>query len=328
MAKFIPHTSSFACDDIARESLLKTFGQTSTKNAHSKLVNLLLIPLAERVMRSGKIAHGQIRTISNWFIAQLSKEPTIVSASVEHRSSKLSSNEKSYVSYVMAVGDGDWLDFVACEIVITRTCIELQSTDIDFRVHRHALSRFIQREIKPPEEIITSVAEAIKFGSLTGNLMLCASKHHECAIPLGNGLLLGKVVTINSSQQPAEVTRIRIEKNVPPTETTVARPDHLVKGFRGVLELLTYVGDRQLTKNREKLRDALVGFQNQNKEALDIMFMAHYYENAAIRADTNHARNIINQSTNDLERFLQGHLWDSFGKSVGTGPNGRSDFHG
>jgi hypothetical protein len=288
------------------------------------------VPLVNRITASGKIPHGKIRQLVNGLERSLKNETTVVDVAVEHRAhSRLSTREESRIAYVLAVGDEDrrdWLDFMTAEMHLTRTKIDLSHTMLDFRIHRHALSRFIQRERKLAENMMVEMREALHLASLLGNFVASYRDDGHIAIPIGNGnMMFGRVSTIvhDSPKDQAPVFRTSFSRDGEPEHGMVVRPEHLMSGGRAQVEIMTYVGDKQLTPNREKLRDRLCDFRERNKRSLAFLFDAHYHEHAAVRSDiVKEIRAEIASIRVEAERLVKGHEWDRYARSVGTGPNG------
>jgi hypothetical protein len=325
--RFIPYTSAFACDDIARETLRKTYGDSRSLVAATEISNKLLRPLATQIVGAGKVRRGEIRTMATALCRRLENEPTVVSTVAEHRvGSKISSKEESRLSVILALADDDdrdWLDFVSSEVFMQRTSLQITHSVMDFRMHRHALSRFMQRERKPAEGIMANILQSLQMASLFGNLSIALTGTENFATPIGDGMLFGRLSAYSNVRDPAMMSIIRFERHKDPMDWDEARPDHLVKGARANVEIMTYVGDKQLTPAREKLRDRMRDYRERHGAALAMMFDSHYYPNAAVpTADVDRLKDAVRAATAEAETILTGREWAQFSHSVGTGPNG------
>jgi hypothetical protein len=317
---YIPFDSSFACDNIARRTV-RNLGLEKAKKAAIRVQSALL-PVAKQIINSGKVKRGTIRLLGNRLANTLEKDPsTVWVESIHMTRSRLSTSEHHRVAYVMAMGDSereDWLDFLGCEVFMTRKEAELSTTGLDFRIHRHALSRFMQRERRSAADLVAEMGQALQAATFMGPMALVSHTSQHLAIPIGDGLLFGRFTGVNSMTSPAYMLRARFEPQREPFDWQDVREDHLVKGARTHVEIMTYVDAASLTPSRTELRDVLRDFRERHANALRWMFHSAYFPNAKLPrqmiANTNKE---IREATTEIKAIIRGPEWNRFVGSVG-----------
>ncbi len=276
----ISFQSEFVCENIARRVVKGYRFQSAAATAFK--INSALAPLSATIATAGKLPKGTLLRTANNLKRKLASEPSLISFDI-HRSqySRLSSQEAQRMTYVLAVSSDeseDWVDFLANEMTMTRTQVEAAASMVDFRIHRHALARFMNRELRPAEDIMTDMQDAMHMGTMIGYAAM-KSGVTDAAIPIGNAMLFGRVDAIRNASSPPFQMCMKINRAEGAKEYSRAADK---KGHRPLVKVMTYVDSNSLTSSREALRDVLVAFREQHRDAMRYIFDSFHYTYLAI----------------------------------------------
>lgn len=256
-------TSSNACDRIAGRTV-RNLSAGSLKAA--EIVKRIMLPFIYELGNSKKTQRGVLQRICRSVVQRLEEEESILKVDVEQLYSALSTRESYDLRFILTVGSEDeqFIEFVACEAFLTRRNAKVTLTGTDFFVHRHALSRFMQREEKPLTEFFAAAVEPLYCSSVIAPASAFTSSEN-IALPMGDGMLMGKMTFVDAEEQPME--QIEVVLGHDPSFKSVNRQPSLIRERRCVVELLTYVSDEAMTYTRAELHDKLAAFSKEHGAA-------------------------------------------------------------
>lgn len=311
------YSSEYACDNITRREL-RSMEDIVTRVHATKFSRDLLLPIGQRLTVSGRLKRGMLKPMVERVEQTLRTEPGIIDVEVDLMThSKLSSNEEYRFAFVAGMNDGEhWLDFMLNEARLSRKELVVKTTKSDLRIHRHAISRYMQRNRRPAKEMYAEVMEAIRAASLMGE-MAGGIPGGQIALAIGDGLLLGRVHRYLWAECPAAVETLTINVKSADHEMLV-RPDELESPHRYVVEMMTYVDHNSLVASREALRDRLREFQDRYAFEIKVLFEATYFNEANVPPDMiDSANERLLTMARAAKALVNGPEWQQF---VATAP--------
>lgn len=312
------YSSEYACDNITRRELRGLDGIVTRVNA-SKFSHNLLLPIGQRITSSGRVQRGVLKQVVERLEHTLRTEEGIIDVEVDVMThSRMSANESYRFAFVAGFNDGEhWLEFLLNEARITRKELTVHTTKADFRIHRHAISRYMQREQRPVREMYPQLAEALRASTLMAEAATLVDGS-QIALVIGDGLLLGRVKRYNWSDAPGRIERLHISpKKV--EHDVVSRPDEEAGDYRLVVEMMTYVDHNSLVSSREALRDQVREFQIKRALELKMLFDATYFFSATVPIEmADCAEQRLHDATNEAGALVKGEVWQHFAATAPT----------
>jgi hypothetical protein len=316
-ASTAPYSSEYVCNNLARRTLRGLGGDTAQANA-SMFVERLIMPIGEKLSTSGRMPRGVMAKLCQRAISQLEADSAVVEVEYTNiQSSKLSANERHRLSYIISTGTEDehWLEFVATEAWMSRKEVEVSVTTTDFRIHRHALSRYMQRERKPAESMFGDMMDALYASALLGISTSNIESEH-IALPVASGMLFGRALVFDTTKHPPKKMKVVMNKYDLTQEE--APRGSLLSDHRVQVEMMTYVSQDALTPARRELHTVLSEFLARHKIALKQLFHACYYERGIVDPEV-YARfnEIIAAAITEAREIILGPVWSRYTDSVG-----------
>lgn len=308
-------TSEYVCNNLARKAV-RELGQQSARNNASRFNETLLLPVAKRLITAGRCQRGEIGRMTKNLVTKLKADKCVVSVEHNDFTKKLSSNEEHRLTYVLAVSEDsdDWLDFVCNEIRLRRKEIDMNVCVADVRIHRHALSRYMQRELRSAERMLEELEETLHMSSLLG-AAAASVEGGNIAIPLKNGMLFGRVHVIDELG-----TRMILHMDKHGPEHSDGLRHSITKDARVFVELLTYVDGPSLGPVKERLCERVNEFVRLHKKGAKAMFDASYYTCSVLDADGEAGLFLrIADAINAATDLVQTREWQAWVDNVGAG---------
>lgn len=309
----VVYSSENACDNITRREL-RALDDIMPRLKASKFTQDLLFPLGKRIASAGRLKRGMLKAAVTKVERQLRSEVGVIDVEVEHYApSRLSSNEGARMAFVTLMSEGEhWLQFYLTEAVMTRKDVTVRSSEADVLIHRHALSRYMQRERRPFTEMYGEIMDAVRAAPLIAEAAVKVSGN-QIAVAMGDGLFLGRLRTLNWAQAPAYIERIKMSAHAA-DHMLEDRPDMGETPSRVVVEIMTYVDHNSLTDAREELRDVLTEFQQRRSFEAKVLFDATYFKAATIPADVGQeqVQEMIFQAVEEADKLVECPAWVDF----------------
>ena len=310
------YSSEYACDNITRRELRGLDGIVTRVHA-SKFSRDLLLPLGQRISTSGRIQRGVLKNVVERVEHTLRTEEGIIDVEVDSMTtSRMSANESYRFAFVAGLNSGEhWLEFMLNEARLTRKELAVHTTKADFRIHRHAISRYMQREQRPVREMYPQLTEALRASTLMAEAAAMDPRGH-IALVIGDGLLLGRVRRYRWSDAPTQIERFVVRPKAVDHEL-VARPDEELNDYRLIVEMMTYIDHNSMVDSREALRDELRAFQDRRALELKMLFDATYFFSATVPADmANHVEQRLLDATTEAAALVEGDVWQHFAETA------------
>jgi hypothetical protein len=324
MNEFAYFTSEAACSRVAERAIREQ--NDSTKMASLVLKNSILTPMSKKLFASGrhKLQRGTLKMVVRSAVNEISKNEMIFDVRLKTLSGTLSSNESYHLHFLIAQGEGErWIDFVSCDLVLTRHNIQASISSTNFRVRKHVLVRYMQRERKPLSEFFKEIIEPLTVSAALGSVLTYTDQGNGCdiALPIGNGLLFGDVVKLESSEEnPHEDTIVDVVifdgdgcESMQRLKTT------LTKGIYPHVEIRTYVDRDAMTDSRSDLHQTLTNFVNKNKEGLNKVYETIIIQDRFIlnSDEMGETANLMVTALKNAAMVVTSKIWQRFVSSVG-----------
>lgn len=315
----VAYSSEFVCDNLARRKVRQLSGEFARANAESFTQNLLL-PVARKLTTSGRVPRGEVSKMVKRLYQELMTDPSVVD--LDHAkltSSRLSSKDEHRLAYVLASAteDEQWVEFITNEVDISRKRLTVSSTATDFRIHRHAVARYMYREMRDPEVLLKDLSTALAASVLMGHVVASESESKHVAIPVMDGMLFGRVTVLDAKKKPPIRMIIDLRSNMVPRR---GRQDRELLGDEHVMvEILTYVDANSLTPQRQHLHRVIEEMLSHHALGIKMLFDASYYDKTVVdREDAEGIYPAIESALEAGRSLMQTREWKSFAASVGS----------
>lgn len=316
---FVPASSEFVCDNIARRTVRSVQGQAQEAQMRN-FVEPFMKPIMLRLAKSGRFQRDVLHKLVSQLERKLEADETVFALEASaFRKSKLSSNESYRVTFkVPSSQDEEWMAFTATEVNLTRRTIDVSYTYTDVFIHRHAISRFMQREAKPPEEMYKMLDATINLATVmawpTAMYERDGKTDMNIAVPLGSGMLFGR---LSMSKGGSKRGVFKVDAKVGAEHEEVLR----VPGFDYMMaiELMTYVDNNSLTPQREALRDRIIEFQHEHAWGIQLAADSVYFTRLAVPQQLagQDLQGLIQAARPAVDKLLGTPEWTHFINSVG-----------
>ena len=303
-------TSTPVCDRIAGRTVRDLHSAIARSG---KIVEKLVLPFAIRLHNSGKKApRGMLKGMCRQMVKALEADPSIINVEVETIYSELSIKEAYDIRFVLAVGDEDeqFVEFFAAEVMLTREDATVTMTGTDFRIHKHALSRFMQRERRPLTAFFQAAAQPLACTALIG-AATAFTDSENIALPMGNGLLLGKATYFRAEEHPVEAIRMVIGPK--PKFDAFDRAPSMLSKVRCIIEIFTYVDEGAMTESRSSLHKILQNFWDTHQQSAKEMFGGLVFlEMVTRKSEIANVMDRFTQSYLAARELVSGSVWKHF----------------
>lgn len=315
---FVPASSEFVCDNIARRTVRSVQSQAQQAQMQN-FVEPFMKPIMMRLAKSGRFQRDVLHKLVSQLERKLEADETVFALEASaFRKSKLSSNESYRVTFkVPASQDEEWMAFTATEVNLTRRSIDVGYTYTDVFIHRHAISRFMQREGKPPEEIYKMLDATIDLATVmawpTAMYERDGKTDLNIAVPLGNGMLFGR---LSMSKGGSKRGVFKVDSRSADHEEVLRVPGF---DYMMVVELMTYVDNNSLTPHREALRDRILEFQRAHAWGIQLAADSVYFTRLAVPPEIagQDMQGLIHAARPAMDALLGTPEWTHFINSVG-----------
>lgn len=314
----VAFTSEHVTNNIARRSVAEM--ESNAQENARMFAQRLLIPIAQRLSSSEKLRRGVLPQMCRKIVSELQADPNVIMVEFDSGDrKKLSANEDYRLAYVMtsaSAQSSDWVQFTAAEVFLTRRELDVNSTTCDFRIHRHALARFMQRELQPTETLFGKLESALRASVTLGNAVATECDTANIALPIGNALLLGRVRVTDAHKYPAKKMKVRFGKT---TEVSDDDRPMLFDDARILVEIMTYVDFNSMTPSRERLHEMLTDFVEANQLGIRQVFDATYFEGTSVNTnDIPRLKETMAAAIEGSRAVVTSPEWKNFEASVGS----------
>lgn len=315
----VAYSSEFVCDNLARRKVRQLSGEFARANAESFTQNLLL-PVAKKLTTSGRMARGEVGKMVERLYAQLLADPSVVDA--EHTkltTSRLSSHDEHRLTYVLASAtkDEQWVDFITNEVIVSRKRLTINTSCTDFRIHRHAVARYMYREMRDPEVLLKDLSAAMAAAVVLGHVVSEDREDNHIAIPVMDGMLFGRVTVCDTAKRPPIKMVLDLQANTKPSRTVMHR--EMWGDQRVVVEIMTYVDGNSLTPLREHLHREVESVLREHAFGIKTMSDSFYYDKTVVeREDADRIYPAMDDALKATRELVQSKEWAGFAAGAGS----------
>jgi hypothetical protein len=266
----LAYSSSHVCDTLAKREL-KSLDADKVRAFTDELGERFIIPLAASLWRSGKITSKKLIQSSRSLAVQMGKMDSVISTEWTRLTKAASTSVEVRVEGTAAVTIGtDWLSFIVTEIHLTRRSLELATTMLPVRIHRHSLARFMERTKQPSSVMIKGILNSLKVSTVLSPA--AREVGDEIAVAHENHLLLGRTVTTPGI--PSTYV-LRMKPEAAPYEEEVPRTAAAYDGNTTLsVDIMTFIDSDNLSPSRTHLRDILRQFQDDHTVGVNFLYAA------------------------------------------------------
>lgn len=258
-------TSEAACSRVAERTVRKQ--SDSTIMAARFIQNKLVNPISKKLFESGKLQRGALRSLVRKTISDLEANEMIFDIRLE-TPNPLSTSEVYHLHFLIAEGEGEeWIHFFSCDVVLTRKQLRTSLSSTNFKVHRHALVRYMRRERKPLADFFNEIIEPLSI-SVTLRTAVAITETDQIAIPMGNGLLLGRVKEVDMDKMTLESAAGVMVVDRDDVQQFMKRKNGMASNACRRVEIMTYIDHDSMTPSRERLHEELTTLANNHREGL------------------------------------------------------------
>lgn len=266
-------SSETACEAVARR-LIRRIGE-GNQNVVQTVFDTMS-PWVNELGSRKKIARSRVRPLVMRLLDKMRSTLTVLSLAHDHFTpGMLHSDDVHRIRMVFLFLEGEaMLRVAALEALATRKNFLMSIRDLNVAVMAHALVRFMMRERKPPADFLQGMLPAL---GAAFPIAVEAHRHRSnpstangdrhLAAALGSGLLLGKVTALEPERDILFKSSITSDdiRNGFVTGSQRGRASNMP-----AVEMIiqTYVDEKNLTPQREALRDLLVAHANSHQEGI------------------------------------------------------------
>lgn len=289
------------------------------------LIEAAVLPTWKEILQRGKLLRNGLHPAANSIIDRINECHTLVDGrSSVTRVSPLSVNESCGAQIIVAMGDPNAkdrdrrIDFLACNLNVTRKNITLRLDVVDFSVTPHVLARFIQRGRGDAANFFAGLMPSMHAARL---LAVAASKHPSgrLLLPHQKGFLLAHV---EMSDDPDDDERkmpcvIRYDirgKHVEPAEA-------VNRGHRIFANAWSFVDADSTTGPKAELHAETQAWMTRHQTGIRAWFDMMTFGSAGTTRAVN--RDVINQALREAmaaaKEMGESPVWERFAKAPDAG---------
>lgn len=296
-------SSSAACDAVA-ERAVRSFGNSI--HDVSKAVANAIDPVLKDIILRGGVRRGQFGEVTRRVVSKVSAIPGVLNVERHRLSKQNSTNEEWVVRFVYTTSlESEFVEFITCDVHLTRDAPGLMAVLADFRIRGHLLSRYMQRYRRPYTQALQDVMKPLRLSRLLAATAILRTGK-QIALPFAGGLMLGRVSAYDGDTVSG--VNITFAPDAPIPEPVTGQS--LLDDMHLHVEMGTCVDGDSLYPVRERLRDELETFQAKHDEALQVLFDSFSYRFSRVRADK--GQPLLAAAMQDAIALVEGRAWQDF----------------
>lgn len=294
-------TSTIATNNIAARAV-RDVERTSMDPALA--LRGVLQPVADMLVRRGKLARNELRPVLDSMRAKLRQEENVVDIRMGVRSnsvtSRMSANEECHLRFTQAIESGlsregreeAIIAFAAIELTLTRRELNAFANHTGFLVHPHLLSRYMQRQRKSYKQLISDILRPMR----TSLVLSYVIRNGQIALPVEGGLLLGTVTT-RKKRNELYPARWKLGQDGVKVDVKVDEEDSAIPGYRTRAFMMTFIDTDSLEPAKTRLMLTIAAWEQTHDVAINRWFEASAYTGTGISA--NDSKQAISESMTD-----------------------------
>jgi hypothetical protein len=300
-------TSDNACHQHARRLVDRHAKDYSGPMKH---IIRIMAPVVKQYARAHKARRGEVFPVMRRSYEELRACPSVIHADIRaHHTSRLSANESYEIGYMQSAHIDQAkraVEIMYGRIHMNRKSLQITLGATNFILTEHAISRFMQRERKAPEEMFSQLVPAIHLSYSLG-LAVLGRDRNELALPLGDGMLLGRAFWYEAKENEEIVEVVyRVDGDSARDGEIVERRGPLTRCTPS-FEMSTYLSADDLMGIKEAVRNEIGQYYAGNADMLRDIF-----ENMLLRRETKTTIDGMLACMREGKALVKGPLWDRY----------------
>jgi hypothetical protein len=189
---------------------------------------------------------------------------------------------------------------------MSRKALKITLGATNFIVTEHAISRYMQRECKPPEAMFSKLVPAV-YTSYSLGLAVLGLTRNDLALPLGDGLLLGRSCWCEAKKDEEIVEVLYTVDGDSARDGEIVERKGPLSGCTPFFEISTYLSADDLLGVKEAVRDEVNRYYQGNAAVLKDIF-----ENMLLRRETKTTIDGMLACMREGKALVKGPLWDRY----------------
>lgn len=308
-------TSITATNNIAARAV-REVERTSLDPALA--LRALLQPVADMLVRRGKLARNELRPVLDSMRAKLRQEDNVVDIRMGVRSnsatSRMSANEECHLRFTQSIESSltregreeAIIAFAAIELTLTRRELNAFANHTGFLVHPHLLSRYMQRQRKSYKQLISDILRPMR----TSLVLSYVIRNGGIALPVEGGLLLGTVTT-RKKRNELYPARWKLAQDGVKVDMKVDEADSPIPGYRTRAFMMTFIDTESLEPAKARLMLTIAAWEQAHEVAINRWFEACAYTGTGLaHNDTKQAiSEAMADAMNAAVKIVRGDDW-------------------
>jgi hypothetical protein len=292
-------TSINACERIAA----RTIRNLAISRTHPSVSLLdVLKPSFHRIYAAGKLTRDELAAVTRKVRDKLNQSEAVVKNTLII-GNKLSTRDMNEGQIVCLQGAGEqWLEMWGVGVMMSRKRIVVFSAPAEFKVHRHALTRYMGGELQYPEHLAAKLLDAAQLSIPIMAAILAHRTDDNLAIPVGDGMLFGKIKLFDGY---GEFMTVRTGQNG--VGMVPRRRSGMLKDSTTEANMMTYVDADRMVESRVELHGLLSEFAAKHHR-----ICAAIFEDCVFETNRPYQKAIIDELQEDARKLVTSPTWSQF----------------
>lgn len=269
---------------VAREAAKHN---TAVLDAIAESVN----PMWAEIRQRGKVPRNKLRTMAESIVRHIHGDRAnnlLWSRSSITRPSLMSVQEKIGIRMIVATSNPEaryedsQFDFMACDLSIGRSAIELRIDVVNAAVQNHALARFVgPRGQSDMPTFFRDILRPIRAASILAS----AATHHpnmRILLPHAHGFMLGTVELHDDPDDEERMMPCLIRFDRMGRESRNDEPTSVVKGARLITRMWSFVPAEAASPTKAPLYEAILAWERRHHRAISDWFEMQAFGSAGV----------------------------------------------
>jgi hypothetical protein len=313
----IVFSSKHACDRVA-ERTVREFGMERTNVLHTILLQFM--PAFKQIITKHKMVRGDLKMLTRKYREVMAANPAVINMEIDTINGPLSTKESydARAIFMQADDNDQFLDLMGSQAFLTRKDIVIDVASADFKVHRHVLSRYMQRERKGPDQFMTDLMKAVHVSYVLVAALARSRSDFNIALPINDALLLGEYKLHRGYGEKVQLSVSPFGGEAP--HAVPREQPSLIKNCHAPVRMMTYVDGDSMLSSREELHGMLTEFYQKYEFMLRNSFDACVHSMKIATPEMVEAYVSIRSEANDAAmKLVNSRVWDYYARSVQTG---------
>ena len=276
----IAFTSIAATTSIANK-VLRAAERAS--GAPMKAICEIVHPMAHKLEDRGKLTRQELRPIFDALADLLGRVENIIHLDFGRETTgKLSSNDSYRIRLVHAEATDDWMELMACDVLLTRHRALVTVNTSEFNVTSHALARYMQRHRKPHTHFFNTVIRPLRLSTLLSPVVQAANGDDTSIIlPIDGGILVGSLCeapVYDEGEEPLFPFAVAYDKTGAYDEEPNFPPQQVATWMK------TYIDRESLNRRQQGVLDSIELWEATHRKGIEAVSQAVLFGNTRLLA--------------------------------------------